>query len=67
MTRFYAVQVGDNNVWDYGSSNYSEATIMAETEAANHDNDGMEIRIAYIDEDANYCDEVETIREGKGF
>lgn len=60
---FYAVQVGSNYDWDYGSENYEEAVKIAEAEAADQENDGLEIRIAKIDVERNECEKVEYFRE----
>lgn len=65
MAKFYAVQVGDDYVWDYGSYDLAEARKMAAMEAEDTDNDGKCIRIATIDEKYNVCDGVQIVREGK--
>lgn len=64
MKKFYAVQVGDNNDWDYGSTIKREATKMANREKRNQDNDGLEIRIAVINCDTNVCLDEIIVREG---
>lgn len=62
--KFYAVQIGDDYSWDYGSYDAEAARKLAEIEAGDADNDGKEIRIAIIDTKYNVCDEVQIVREG---
>lgn len=64
MKKFYAVQVGDNNDWDYGSTVKRKAIVMANAEKRDPDNNGKEIRIAVIDCDAEYCLDEIIIRDG---
>ena len=63
---FYAVQVGSNYDWDYGSESYEEAVKIAKQEAADPENDGMEIRIAKINIEYNECEKVEYFRNADG-
>lgn len=62
--KFYAVQVGDDYSWDYGSYDAEEARGMAKIEANDADNDGKEVRIAIIDTKYNVCDGVQIVLEG---
>ena len=62
--KFYAVQIGDDYNWDYGSYDAEAARKLAEIEAEDADNDGKEIRIAIIDTKYNVCDGVQIVREG---
>ena len=62
--KFYAVQIGDDYNWDYGSFDIEAARKLAEIEAEDADNDGKEIRIAIIDTKYNVCDGVQIVREG---
>ena len=61
---FHAVQVGNNYSWDYGANDYVTAREMAEREIRNENNDGKQIRIAFINTDGNFCKDVTVIREG---
>lgn len=61
---FYAVQVGDCFDWDNGSENYDRAVEMANEAAKDADNDGLEVRIATINVETDFCEEEEIIREG---
>lgn len=62
MRKFYAVQYGDNFDWDFGSTVKREAIKMANAIKRNPDYDGMEIRIAVIED--YYCSDEIIIREG---
>ena len=61
---WYAVQVGDDYVSDYGSTVKREALRMARQEAKKPENDGLEVRIAVCSTDDDYCREVIVVREG---
>lgn len=61
MKRFYAVQHGDNYDWDNGSYDYDEALAIAHDWAEWEPDE--EIRIAFIDEDEGFCDDVKIVRE----
>lgn len=60
---WYAVQSGKDFAWDYGAYRYSEARKMAT--ALHKENPDDEVRICYIDEACNFCDDVDIIYEGK--
>lgn len=61
MKRFYAVQYGDYDAWDIGSYDYDEAFEIARDWAEWELEE--EIRIAFIDEDEGFCDDIKIIRE----
>lgn len=61
---WYAVQVGNDYEWDDGSYDYNESRKMAENRAADPENKGLEVRIAYIDDEYKVCDNEEIIAEG---
>ena len=48
--KWFAVQIGDNFDWDDGSYNYDEAVERAKEYAEDPKNEGLEIRIAVIEE-----------------
>lgn len=64
MKKFYAIQIGDNYECDYGSTVKREAIKMANAAKRDHDNDGMEIRIAVCSVDSDFVAEEIIVREG---
>lgn len=62
MKKFYAVQFGDNFDWDNGSTVKREAIKMANAMKRDPEYDGLEIRIAVIEND--FCSDEIIIREG---
>ena len=64
---WYAVQIGEEDAWDRGSFDYNEAVEMAERAADDPDYAGLEVRLLYIDEKYNVCDDIEYYADGRGY
>lgn len=69
---FYAVQVGDDEDWDYGDVDYDKAYEIAEREMEYPENDGLQIRLVTLcihsffnGGSETVCVDEEIIREGK--
>lgn len=64
---WYAVQIGEDDAWDWGSYDYDEAVEMAERAANDPDYAGLEVRLLHIDEKYNVCDDIEYYADGRGY
>lgn len=65
--KFYAVQIGDEHAFDYGSTVKSEALRMAHREMRRDENDGLQVRICVCTTDDDFYTEEIIVRDGVSF